>query len=152
MNLFKKFQHKKNIGSYLPGEWLSDDLGLKQTDEALAHLQKEYKRKMDEDTMRVKKTRQDKKVKKASQEKADGTPSFDYGQILVNDAIKIDFFKEIVSGFRTPQHGSNSTGREQMSLPDADKLKGYMHVCSDMEFPEPSRAKAREKIMEMLQL
>ena len=107
---------------------------------------------MDEDTMRVKKLRQDKKVKKVPQEKEDGTPSFDYGQILVNDAIKIDLFKDLVSGFRTPQHGINPTGGEQMSLPDADKLKGYMHVCSDMGFPAPARAKAREKIMEILQL
>ncbi len=136
----------------MPGEWLSADLCLRQTDEAKAHLQKEYKRKLDEDTLRVKKLRQEKKVKKAPQDKADGTQSFDYGQMLVNDAIKIDLFKEIVSGFRTPQHGCTPTGGEQMSLPDADKLKGYMHVCSDMGYPEPARAKAREKIMEMLQL
>jgi hypothetical protein len=70
----------------------------------------------------------------------------------VNDAIKIDLFKEIVSGFRTPQQGSNPIAVESLSLPEADKLKGYMHVCSDMGFPEPARAKAREKIMEMLQL
>ncbi len=40
----------------------------------------------------------------------------------------------------------------QMALPEADKLKGYMHVCSDMSFPEAARLKARKTIIEMLKL
>ncbi len=51
---------------------------------------------------------------------------FDYGQLLVNDAIKIDLFKEIVSEFRTPQRGTTPGMKEQMAMPEADKLKGYM--------------------------
>jgi hypothetical protein len=39
----------------LPDEWLSADLGLTKTDKAVTQLRNEYKRKMDEDTVRVKK-------------------------------------------------------------------------------------------------
>ncbi len=109
---------------------------------------------MDEDTVRVKKMRQLKKSKKEKDQhdKEDASPMIDYGQLLVNDAIKIDLFKEIVSEFRTPQRGTTPRTEEQMALPEADKLKEYKHVCSDMSFPEASRVKAREKIIEMLKL
>jgi hypothetical protein len=138
----------------LPGEWLSADLGLTKTDEAVTQLRTEYKRKMDEDTVRVKKMRQQNKSKKekGQNDKEDAPPMFDYGQLLVNDSIKIDLFKEIVSEFRTPQRGATPGTEGQMALPEADKLKGYMHVCSDMSFPEAARIKAREKIIEMLKL
>ena len=138
----------------LPGEWLSADLGLTKTDAAVTQLRNEYKRKMDEDTIRVKKMRQQKKINKEkdTNDKVEASPVFDYGQMLANDSIKIDLFKEIVSEFRTPQRGSEPGTGGQMTLPEADKLKGYMHVCSDMSFPEAARLKAREKIIEMLNL
>ena len=115
----------------MPGEWLSTDLGLTKTDAAVTQLRNEYKRKMDEDTIRVKKMRQQKKINKEkdTNDKVEASPVFDYGQMLVNDSIKIDLFKEIVSEFRTPQRGSEPGTGGQMTLPEADKLKGYMHVC-----------------------
>ncbi len=45
---------------------MSADLGLCVSDEARASLRKEYKRKMDEDTLRVKKERQTTKHNKAT--------------------------------------------------------------------------------------
>ena len=116
-------------------------------------LRHEYKRKMDEDNVRVKKQRQAVKLNKASQDKhspeQDQIPSFDYGQLIVNDTIKVDLFKEIVKEFRTPQ-------KEQSEVYDTiscnDKLKGYMHVSTCADFPEEARKKARSKLMEMLDL
>jgi hypothetical protein len=56
-----KVLHLENLGRDLPGEWFSADLCTRMTEETKANLQKEYKRKLDEDTLRVKKMRQEKK-------------------------------------------------------------------------------------------
>jgi hypothetical protein len=67
----------------------------------------------------------------------------------VNDTIKVDLFKEIVKEFRTPQ-------KDQMQQYDTmsynEKLKGYMHVSTCVDYPEEAQKKARSKLMEMLDL
>ena len=145
--------HFENLGRDFPGEWMSADLGVELSDNARAQLRHEYKRKMDEDNVRVKKQRQAVKLNKASQDKhspeQDQIPSFDYGQLIVNDTIKVDLFKEIVKEFRTPQK-EQSEGYDTISC--NDKLKGYMHVSTCADFPEEARKKARSKRMEMLDL
>ncbi len=76
---------------------MSADLGLRVSDEAQASLRKEYKRKMGEDTMRVKKERQlakqNKGTKQQSPSDKEDIPVFDYGQLIINDSIKIGLFK-----------------------------------------------------------
>ena len=134
---------------------MSADLGLCVSDEARASLRKEYKRKMDEDTMRVKKERQTAKHNKGTKQQSSGdkedSPVFDYGQLIANDAIKIELFKEIVDGFRTPQQGS-AISPQETTLPETEKLKGYIHVSGCLDFPEEARKKARTKMMQMLDL
>ena len=145
--------HFENLGRDLPGEWLSADLAIPLSADARAKLRQEYKRKMDEDNVRVKKQRQATKLSRGSQEKQsaekDQIPSFDYGQLVVNDTIKVDLFKEIVKEFRTPQ-------KDQVQPSDTiscnEKLKGYMHVSTCLDYPEEARIKARTKLMEMLDL
>jgi hypothetical protein len=61
--------HFENLGRNFPGEWLSADLGVVLSDNARAQLRHEYKRKMDEDNVQVKKQRQAVKLNKASQDK-----------------------------------------------------------------------------------
>jgi hypothetical protein len=132
---------------------MSADLGIPLSDDARAKLRQEYKRKMDEDNVRVKKQRQATKLNGGSQEKHSAEkeliPSFDYGQLVVNDIIKVDLLKEIVKEFRTPQ-------KDQMQQYDTiscnEKLKGYMHVSTCVDYPEEARKKARSKLMEMLDL
>ena len=93
-------------------------------------------------------------VKKIQNRKVDNmtAPTFDYGEIIANDRIKVDLFKELVSGFRTPQSSPplQITG---VPLPDADKLKGYnMHVEQSQDFPEEGRSRARNAMFVMLGL
>ena len=61
--------HFENLGRDLPGEWMSADLAIPLSDDARAKLRQEYKRKMDEDNVRVKKQRQATKLSRGSQEK-----------------------------------------------------------------------------------
>ena len=82
--------HLENLGRDLPGEWMSADLGIIQmTDEECGKLRKEYKRKMEEDTCRVKRERQIAKANKATHDKSpaqqNASPVFDYGQMLINE-------------------------------------------------------------------
>jgi hypothetical protein len=78
--------HFENLGRDFPGEWMSADLGIPLADDARAKLRQEYKRKMDEDNVRVKKQRQATKLNGGSQEKHSAEkeliPSFDYGHNL----------------------------------------------------------------------
>ena len=90
-------------------------------------------------------------MKQQSSGDKEDSPVFDYGQLIANDAIKIELFKEIVDGFRTPQQGSVITSQER-KLPETEKLKGYIHVSGCLDFPEEPRKKARTKMMQMLDL
>jgi hypothetical protein len=67
------------------------------SEDARARVRKEY----------AKKQRQTAKVNKACKERQpadkDESPTFNYGQLIVNDTIKMDLFKEIVKEFRMPQ-------------------------------------------------
>ena len=62
--------HLENLGRDLPGEWMCADLGIQMSDEECGRLRKEYKRKMEENTCRVKKERQIAKTNKATREKS----------------------------------------------------------------------------------
>ena len=139
----------ENFGRDFPGEWLQADLGLPLTDEELQNMKDEYRRKLVEDRSRAKSGQ----VKKIQNRKVDNmtAPTFDYGEIIANDRIKVDLFKELVSGFRTPQSSPplQITG---VPLPDADKLKGYMHVEQSQDFPEEARSRARNAMLVMLGL
>jgi hypothetical protein len=137
----------ENFGRDFPGEWLQADLALPLTDDELQNMKDEYRRKLVEDRSRAKSVH----VKKVQKNKVENMTAlkFDYGEIMVNERIKVDLFKELVSGFRTPQ----SSPQLQITgapLPDADKLKGYMHVEQSRDFPEEARCRARNAMMVML--
>ncbi len=74
------------------------DLGIQMADEDCGKLRKEYNRKMEEDTCRVKKDRQTAKAEKSNHEKFSAekyeSPVFDYGQLVINDARKFDLSVE----------------------------------------------------------
>ncbi len=145
--------HLENLGRDLPGgEWMCADLGIQMTDEECGKLRKEYKRKMEEDTCRVKKERQLAKGRKATHEKSPGntnaSPVFDYGQMLINDTIKVGLFKEMINKFRTP----NRAQGEISDISCSEKVKAYIHVSNIQDYPEAARKKARDKLMQMLDL
>jgi hypothetical protein len=146
--------HLENLGRDLPGEWMCADLGIQMTDEACAKLRKENKRKMEEDTCRVKKERQNAKTKKANHDKSPAdkneSPLFDYGQLLINDTIKVDLFKEMINEFRTPKRPTGGSDFSEISC--SEKVKAYMHVSNSTDYPEEARNKARTKLMQMLDL
>ena len=73
---------------------MTADLSTLKTEEEKDALRKEYKRKMDEDSIRTKKKQERSKKTKGDVDGA--TPVFDYGQILVNDNIKVELFKNLV--------------------------------------------------------
>jgi hypothetical protein len=133
----------ENFGRDFPGEWITADLSTLKTEEEKDALRKEYKRKMDEDSIRTKKKQERSKKTKGDVDGA--TPIFDYGQILVNDNIKVDLFKNLVEGLRTPtttpSHQDKPTG-----LSHDEKLKGYIHVSQSGEFPAEARKAARFKV------
>jgi hypothetical protein len=139
----------ENFGRDFPGEWLQADLALPLTDEHLHNLKEEYRRKLVEDRSRSKSVN-GKKFQKIKVENTTA-PTFDYGEILVNDRIKVDLFKELVTGFKTPQN-SPPLVITQAPLQDADKLRGYMHVEQSKDFPEEARCRARNAMMVMLGL
>ncbi len=144
--------HLENLGRDLPGEWLCADLGIQMTDDECAKLRKEYKRKMEEDTCRVKRERQLSKARKGTTDKSPGntnaSPVFDYGQMMINDTIKVDLFKEMINEFRTP----NRAKGELSDISYSDKVQAYMHVSNSQDYPETARIKARDKLMQMLDL
>ena len=139
----------ENFGRDFPGEWVQADLGLPLTDEELHNIKDEYRRKLMEDRSRAK-SGQVKKIQKHKVENMTA-PTFDYGEIIANDRIKVDLFKELVSGFKTPQ-SSSPLQITSVPLPDADKLKGYMHVEQSQDFPEEARSSARTAMLVMLGL
>ena len=142
----------ENLGHDLPGEWMSADLGVQMTDDECVKLRKEYKRKMEEDTCRVKRERQIAKANKATHDKSpaeiNASSVFDYGQMLINDTIKVDLFKEMINEFRTP----NRAKGEVSDISCSEKVKAYIHVSNSQDYPEAARKKARDKLMQMLDL
>jgi hypothetical protein len=49
-----KVMNLENFGRDFPGEWMTADLSTLKTEEEKDALRKEYKRKMDEDSIRTK--------------------------------------------------------------------------------------------------
>jgi hypothetical protein len=107
---------------------------------------------MEEDTFRVKRERQIAKANKATHDKTpaekNASPVFDYGQMLINDTIKVDLFKEMINEFRTP----NRAKGEVSDISCGEKVKAYMHVSNSQDYPDEARKKARAKLMQMLDL
>jgi hypothetical protein len=122
------------------------------SDEDSGKLRKEYKRKMEEDTCRFKKDRQTAKAKKSNHEKSSAekheSPVFDYRQLVINDTTKVDLFKEMINEFRML---NRATG-EVSEISWSEKVKAYMHVSNSQDYPEEARRKARDKVMQMLDL
>jgi hypothetical protein len=78
--------HLENFGRDLPGEWIQADLCLPTSEDDIMALKDEYKRKQMEDTNR---TRTERNKKGRNSKSVSDTPVFDYGQIIVNDKIKV---------------------------------------------------------------
>ena len=87
MAFVMKVINLENLGRDFPGEWMKADLGLPVTENDKDQLRKEYKRKMHEDTDRIRRTR----IAKATQQQVEenSNPVFDYGEIMVNEKIKV---------------------------------------------------------------
>ncbi len=80
--------HLENFGRDFPGEWIQADLCLPTSEDEIMALKDEYKRKQMEDTNR---TRMERNKRARQGKSATETPVFDYGQIIVNDKIKVVF-------------------------------------------------------------
>ena len=63
----------------------------------------------------------------------------------------MDLFKQIVSGFTTPQSTPPISVTAQ-PLPAADKLKGFIHVEQSADFSDEARQRARTAMLVMLGL
>lgn len=133
----------ENFGRDFPGEWMTADFSSVKTEEEKDALRKEYKRKMDEDSVRTKKKLE--KTPKMTAIANGATPVFDYGQIIANDNIKVDLFKNLIEGFRTPSTTPDHH-RKLDGLSQDEKLKGFIHVSTNGEFPAEARSAARMKV------
>ncbi len=133
----------ENFGRDFPGEWMTADLSSVKTEEEKDALRKEYKRKMDEDSVRTKKKL--KRTPKMFPTSNGAIPVFDYWQIIANDNIKVDLFKNLLEGFRTPS-STPDNHRKPEGLSLDEQLKGFIHVSQNGEFPAETRTVARMKV------
>jgi hypothetical protein len=62
----------------------------------------------------------------------------------------VDLFKQIVSGFTTPQITTPIPIVAAQPLQAADKLKGFMHIEQSADFSNEARARARTAMLVML--
>ena len=90
----------ENFGRDFPGEWMTADLSTLKTEEEKDALRKEYKRKMDEDSVRTKKKLD--KTPKTTAIANGATPVFDYGQISANDQHQGRPFQKFTRGVSYP--------------------------------------------------
>ena len=72
-------------------------------------------------------------------------PVFDYGQIIANDNIKVELFNNLLEGFRTPS-STPDQHRKPEGLSLDEKLKGFIHVSQNGEFPAEARTAARMRV------
>jgi hypothetical protein len=81
----------ENMGRDFPGEWYTADLfGVPMTEENVAALRHEYKRKMLEDGVRKKAERKTKSQKSEEVKSSSGSPHvvFDFGQMVETEKNK----------------------------------------------------------------
>jgi hypothetical protein len=109
---------------------MTADLSSVKTEKEKEALRKEYKRKMDEDSVRTKKKQE--RIPKMIAIANGATPAFDYGQIIANDNIKVDLFKNLLEGFRTPTSTPGHHGKPEGPSLD-EQLKGFIHVSQNGE-------------------
>ena len=94
----------ENMGRDFPGEWYTADLfGVPMTEENVAALRHEYKRKMLEDGVRKKAERKTKSPKNEEVKSSSGSPHvFDYGQMVETEKIKVNLYVCPLSLSSTP--------------------------------------------------
>jgi len=93
----------ENMGRDFPGEWYTADLGVPMTEEKMADLRHEYKRKMLEDGVRKKAERKTKSQKNEEVKSSSGSPHvFDYGQMVETEKIKVNLYVCPLSLSSTP--------------------------------------------------